>query len=79
MIHGNQTNNLPGHYVRYLEKTFRRVLKLHGTPIRLQFKTGDNPYEKKASSERQRIRQRRLENSREIVKSKRKNNKKDKK
>ncbi len=79
VIHGNQTDSIPGHYVRYLEKTFRRVLKLHGTPLRLQFKTSDNPFDKKAGSERQKIRQRRLENSREISKSKRKNNKKGKK
>ncbi len=44
VIHGNQTSEVPGHYVKYLEKTFRRVLKLHGTPIRIEFKTSENPY-----------------------------------
>ncbi len=47
VIHGNQTASVPGHYVRYLEKTFRRALKLHGTPIRIEFKTGVNPFEGK--------------------------------
>ena len=33
VIHGSQTQALPASYARYLEKTFRRVLELHGTPI----------------------------------------------
>ena len=62
VIHGNQTDSVPGHYVRYLEKTFRRVLDLHGTPIRIEFRTGDNPYEgrKNKLSERQIAKKRRL-------------------
>ncbi|GAB1256662.1 ribosome biogenesis GTPase Der [Aurantivibrio plasticivorans] len=44
VIHGNQTEEVPDHYVRYLEKTFRRALQLHGTPIRVQFKSSENPY-----------------------------------
>lgn len=44
VIHGNQTESVPNHYKRYLEKTFRRVLDLHGTPLRIEFKTTDNPY-----------------------------------
>ena len=47
VIHGNQTSSVPGHYLRYLEKTFRRALDLHGTPIRIEFKTSDNPFEGK--------------------------------
>jgi GTP-binding protein len=62
VIHGNQTKEIPGHYVRYLEKTFRRALDLHGTPIRLQFKSSDNPYAgTKAPSTRQQARQRKIE------------------
>jgi GTP-binding protein len=64
VIHGNQTADVPGHYVRYLEKTFRRVLDLHGTPVRIQFRTADNPYANKNLTEKQRIRQRRLATSR---------------
>ncbi|GLS26125.1 ribosome biogenesis GTPase Der [Marinibactrum halimedae] len=44
VVHGNQTDALPKHYKRYLEKTFRRVLDLHGTPIRFEFKSSDNPF-----------------------------------
>lgn len=47
VVHGNQTESVPGHYLRYLEKTFRRALDLHGTPIRIEFKTSDNPFEGK--------------------------------
>lgn len=44
IIHGNQTEDVPAHYVRYLEKTFRRVLDLHGTPIRIEMKSSENPF-----------------------------------
>ena len=47
VIHGNQVDKVPGHYTRYLEKTFRRVLKLVGTPIRIEYRGTDNPYEGK--------------------------------
>ncbi|MCF6354740.1 MAG: ribosome biogenesis GTPase Der [Candidatus Polarisedimenticolaceae bacterium] len=45
VIHGNQTALVPEGYVRYLIKRFRKVLKLSGTPVRLLFKSGSNPYE----------------------------------
>ncbi len=44
VIHGNQTDNVPESYRRFLENTFREVLRLEGTPVRVEFKTGDNPY-----------------------------------
>ena len=44
VIHGNQVDEVPGHYVRYLEKTFRNALELHGTPVRIEFKGSKNPY-----------------------------------
>jgi GTP-binding protein len=70
VIHGNQTADIPGHYVRYLEKTFRRVLDLHGTPIRLQFRTAENPFANKNLTEKQRIRQRRLATARSFKQDK---------
>jgi GTP-binding protein len=45
VIHGNQTARLPQTYKRYLNNYFRKALRLVGTPIRLEFKTGENPYE----------------------------------
>ncbi len=44
VIHGNQTADVPGAYRRYLFNYFRKALKLVGTPVRIEFKTGDNPY-----------------------------------
>jgi GTP-binding protein len=44
VIHGNQTERLPEAYRRYLINRFRKVFRLKGTPVRLQLKTGDNPY-----------------------------------
>ncbi|MFP4243824.1 MAG: ribosome biogenesis GTPase Der [Ectothiorhodospira sp.] len=44
VIHGNQTDELPGSYKRYLNNFFRQQLQLVGTPIRMEFRTGENPY-----------------------------------
>ncbi|MDH3615573.1 MAG: ribosome biogenesis GTPase Der [Gammaproteobacteria bacterium] len=44
VIHGNQTDKLPEAYRRYLINRFRKAFKLKGTPVRLSFKTGDNPF-----------------------------------
>jgi GTP-binding protein len=62
VIHGNQVEKVPKSYVRYLENTYRRVLKLVGTPIRIEFKGGDNPYEgnKNTLTDRQVNKKRRL-------------------
>ncbi len=45
IIHGNQTKRIPGSYKRYLMNYFRETLKLKGTQVRIQFKTGENPFE----------------------------------
>lgn len=44
VIHGNQTEHIPAAYRRYLEKTYRQSLALWGTPIRIEFKAGENPF-----------------------------------
>jgi GTP-binding protein len=44
VIHGNQTQRLPESYRRYLIGVFREALKLSGTPIRLELKSGENPH-----------------------------------
>ena len=44
VIHGNQTEEIPTHYTRYLEKTFRKVLDLHGTPIKIEYRSTENPF-----------------------------------
>lgn len=45
VVHGNQVEDLPDSYKRYLMNYFRRSLKIMGTPIRIQFKEGANPFE----------------------------------
>ncbi len=47
IIHGNQTESTPQSYRRYLENYFRTALKLHGTPVMVEFKTSDNPFRDK--------------------------------
>jgi len=47
VIHGNQIDAIPKSYTRYLENTFRRILKISGTPIRIEYKGGENPYANK--------------------------------
>jgi GTP-binding protein len=44
VVHGNQTDSLPGSYKRYLENRFLKFLKVRGTPLRFEFRTGDNPF-----------------------------------
>ncbi|MCQ1057040.1 ribosome biogenesis GTPase Der [Photobacterium sp. DNB23_23_1] len=61
VIHGNQVNELPGSYKRYLMNYYRKSLEMMGTPIRIQFQNSENPFETKKqkltiSQERQRKR-----------------------
>ena len=62
VVHGNQVDAVPRSYTRYLENTFRKVLKLTGTPIRVEYKGSDNPYadRKNTLTERQVNKKRRL-------------------
>ncbi len=47
IIHGNALDRVPDSYKRYLEGFFRHAFKLAGTPMRIEFRTGRNPYAKK--------------------------------
>jgi GTPase len=44
IVHGNQTSKVPDSYKRYLEHYYLKVLRLSGTPVRVEFKTSHNPY-----------------------------------
>jgi GTP-binding protein len=44
VVHGGQAQRLPDHYKRYLENAFREALRLKGTPVRIELRTGDNPF-----------------------------------
>jgi GTP-binding protein len=52
VVHGNQTDLLPKSYVRYLMNHFIMAMKLTGTPMRMEFKTSDNPYAKRSNPRR---------------------------
>jgi GTPase len=47
VVHGNQVKDLPDAYKRYLINYFRKSLKIMGTPIKVEFREGTNPYENK--------------------------------
>ena len=44
IIHGSGLDQVPQTYQRYLENMFRETFKLEGTPLRVEFRTGRNPY-----------------------------------
>ncbi|MDE2210250.1 MAG: ribosome biogenesis GTPase Der [Betaproteobacteria bacterium] len=44
IIHGSALHHVPDAYRRYLEHFFSDAFQLRGTPLRIQFKTGANPY-----------------------------------
>ena len=44
IIYGTQTSKLRDNYKRFLESQIRKAFQFQGTPIRLIFKDGDNPF-----------------------------------
>jgi GTP-binding protein len=62
VVHGNQTTKVPASYERYLENVYRRELGIEGTPIKMEFRTTENPYagRKNKLTQRQISRKRRL-------------------
>jgi len=44
VIHGARTRHIADSYRRYLENFFRKRYRLEGTPIRIEFRDGDNPF-----------------------------------
>ena len=44
VVHGNSLGNVSDSYRRYLEGQFRDQFDLAGTPLRVEFRTGRNPY-----------------------------------
>ncbi|MDB6060724.1 MAG: der [Verrucomicrobiaceae bacterium] len=55
VIHGNQTEEVPRAYQKYLEKVFRRELEMVGTPVRIEFRTGENPFAGKRNKLNERL------------------------
>jgi GTP-binding protein len=52
VIHGKQTQHLPESYRRYLVNFFITRLKLRGTPLRIELKSGSNPFADKKSGKK---------------------------
>ncbi|MYM37350.1 ribosome biogenesis GTPase Der [Duganella sp. FT50W] len=46
VIHGNALDAIAEPYKRYLEKHFRETFNLVGTPLRIELRTGKNPFAK---------------------------------
>ena len=44
IVYGTQTSKLRDNYKRFLESQIRKAFKFKGTPIRLIFKDGNNPF-----------------------------------
>jgi GTP-binding protein len=44
VIHGNHVDGVKDTYKRFLEGVFRKTFQLTGTPLRVQFNQGDNPF-----------------------------------
>ena len=46
VVHGNSLDHVPDAYKRYLEGRFRDHFKLVGTPMRIEMRSSDNPFDK---------------------------------
>ena len=64
VVHGNQTRSVPESYRRYLINQFREKLGLKGTPVRVEFKTGDNPFK----NNRNKLTERQLRSRKRLMK-----------
>ncbi len=46
MIHGNALDAIADTYRRYLESWFRDKFSLQGTPLRIEFRSSSNPFDR---------------------------------
>ncbi|MDT8427219.1 MAG: ribosome biogenesis GTPase Der [Pseudomonadales bacterium] len=70
VIHGKQTDKVPEHYRRFLEKSFRKALELEGTPVRIELRSDENPYvqHEQGLSQKQVAQKRRISKNRKPAK-----------
>ena len=47
VVHGNQIQHIPDSYKRFLANVFRKQFKLDGTPVRMEFRSEENPFKGK--------------------------------
>jgi GTP-binding protein len=62
VVHGNQVQHVPDAYRRYLANVFRKNFRLEGTPVRVEFRSDENPFAGKRNplTPRQRRKRQRL-------------------
>jgi GTP-binding protein len=46
VVHGNALDAVPASYRRYLENAFREAFRIEGTPLRIAWKQGANPFDR---------------------------------
>jgi GTP-binding protein len=46
VIHGNQTTHVPDAYTRYLANAYRKRFDLFATPVVIEYRTDNNPYDR---------------------------------
>lgn len=63
VVHGNQTDHVPDSYRRYLEKQFSRAMELTGTPLRVEFRSSENPF----ADRRNKLTQRQINRKRRLM------------
>ncbi|MBR0129634.1 MAG: ribosome biogenesis GTPase Der [Neisseriaceae bacterium] len=44
VIHGNALHHISDAYTRYLTQSFRKAFDLQGTPLRIEYRSSDNPF-----------------------------------
>jgi GTP-binding protein len=47
VVHGTALDDMPASYKRYLERRFMEALELQGTPLRVVFRQGSNPFDRR--------------------------------
>lgn len=50
IVHGNRLETIAKSYTKYLERSFRKVFNLTGTPIRIEYRSSENPFEHKSKT-----------------------------
>ncbi len=71
-VYGNSVAFVPDSYRRYLSNTFREAFGLEGTPVRVEFEQGENPYLDKKPKKRLTARQTKLVQRTRRIEKKRK-------
>ncbi|WP_319381252.1 ribosome biogenesis GTPase Der [Thiomicrorhabdus sp.] len=54
IVHGNQVDKLPQAYSKYLINVFRKAFKWIGTPVSVEFKASENPFEGRKNKQKSR-------------------------